>query len=318
MANVVPHSTSLFNAITLCLRRDGVISHRPEYGWEVKAEKACEFIENVGGFLRSHAIAGCFPNALELRIVGAEPFAHIEDLEEILRCGAANNLVGHIWTTGAWATSAESVHASLDRLSRTMHAITLRIDADDLDELGLARCETLLGALREKRLGAVIECCVRPDSRLPLELLGSESVNNNSSFIRIVPAPKQAETPANVGDYFLPAPQPYDRCAERLSLVVLPDGDVYPCLRSIGIDAMKLGSLSGQSAGEILHRARNSQPLARLRGEGPAHLFELAQAAGEWNAETNFVDSCELHIRLLTGASGAVHGSLTEPPTLGA
>jgi hypothetical protein len=49
-----------------------------------------------------------------------------------------------------------------------------------------------------------------------------------------------------------------------------------------------------------------------LRSEGPAHLFELAQAAGEWNAETNFVDSCELHVRLLTGASGALHGSLTD------
>jgi hypothetical protein len=40
MGNIVRHSTSLFNAITLCLRRDGVISHRPEHGWEVEAEKA--------------------------------------------------------------------------------------------------------------------------------------------------------------------------------------------------------------------------------------------------------------------------------------
>jgi len=134
MANVVPHSTSLFNAITLCLRRDGVISHAPEYGWEVEAEKACAFIENVGGFLRAHAIDGCFPSALELRIVGAEPFARIEDLEKILRCGAANNLVGHIWTTGAWVTSPESVHTALDRLSGTVHVITLRVDADELDE----------------------------------------------------------------------------------------------------------------------------------------------------------------------------------------
>jgi hypothetical protein len=81
---------------------------------------------------------------------------------------------------------------------------------------------------------------------------------------------------------------------------------------------MKLGSLSGESAEEILHRARNSRPLARLRDEGPAHLFKLAQAAGEWNAETNFVDSCELHVRLLTGASCALYGFLTEPQTLGA
>jgi hypothetical protein len=275
-------------------------------------------IENVGDFLRSQAIAGCFPTALELRIVGAEPFARTKDLEEILRCGAANNLIGHIWTTGAWATSAESVQAVLDPLSGAIHAITLRIDADELDELGLAPYETLLGVLREKRLGAVIECCVRPESRLLLELLGSENINNNSSFIRIVPAPKQAETPANDSDYFLVAPQPYDRCAERLSLTILPDGDVYPCLRGIGIDAMKLGSLSRQSAREILRRARNSQPLARLRSEGPAHLFELARAADEWTAETNFVDSCELHVRLLTGASGARHGLLTEPQTLGA
>jgi hypothetical protein len=273
---------------------------------------------NVGGFLRGRAVAGCFPSALELRIVGAEPFARIEDLEKILRCGAANSLVGHIWTTGAWVTSAESAHAVLDRLSGTLHAITVRIDADELDELGLARCETLLGALREKRLGAVIECCVRPGSRLPLELLGSESVNNNSSFIRIVPVPGQAEAQANGSDYFLAAPQPYDRCAERLSLAVLPDGDVYPCLRGIGIDAMKLGALSEQSAAEILHRAQNSQPLARLRSEGPAHLFKLAQAASEWTAETNFVDSCELHVRLLTGNSGALYSLLTEPQPLGA
>jgi hypothetical protein len=317
MANVVPHSTSLFNAITLCLRRDGVVSRRPEYGWEVEAETACEFIENIGGALRGGAIAGCFPSALELRIVGAEPFAGIEDLEKILRCGAANNLVGHIWTTGAWVTSAELVRAVLDRLSDTMHTITLCIDADELDELGLGRCETLLNALREKRLGAVIECCVRPDSPLPLKLLGSESINNNSSFIRIVPAPGKADARENPADYFLGTPQPYDRCAERLSFTVLPDGDVYPCLRGIGVDAMKLGSLSRQRAEEILHRARNSRPLARLRSEGPAHLFELARAAGEWTTETNFVDACELHVKLLAGASNAWHDLLSRPQTLG-
>ena len=104
MANVVPHSTSLFNAITLSaarwrhLSRSGIRSGGG-------GARACAFIENVGDFLRGHAIDGCFSSALELRIVGAEPFARIEDLEKILRCGAANNLVGHIWTTGAWVTS---------------------------------------------------------------------------------------------------------------------------------------------------------------------------------------------------------------------
>jgi hypothetical protein len=81
---------------------------------------------------------------------------------------------------------------------------------------------------------------------------------------------------------------------------------------------MKLGSLSGETAEAILHRARNSQPLARLRSEGPAHLFELARAAGEWNAKTHFVDSCELHVRLLAGASSALPRLLAEPQTLGA
>jgi hypothetical protein len=318
MANFVPHSTTLFDAITLCLRRDGVVSHRPEYGWEVDAEAACEFVDNICRALRGGASGGSFPGALELRVVGAEPFAQIEGLEKILRCGAANKLLGHIWTTGAWVTSAESVSTVLERLSGTIHAVTLRVDADEIDGLGLAPCETLLGVLREKRLGAVIECCVRPGSQLPLKLLGSESINNNSSFIRIVPTPEWAGPRGNDGDYFLETAQPYDRCAERLSLTVLPNGDVHPCLRGIGVDAMKLGSLSGESAEEILHRARNSRPLARLRDEGPAHLFKLAQAAGEWNAETNFVDSCELHVRLLTGASCALYGFLTEPQTLGA
>jgi hypothetical protein len=73
---------------------------------------------------------------------------------------------------------------------------------------------------------------------------------------------------------------------------------------------MKLGSLSQQDAGEILQRARDNQPLARLRSEGPAHLFELAQKAGEWTAQASFVDSCDLHTHLLSRASGALHGLL--------
>jgi len=123
--------------------------------------------------------------------------------------------------------------------------------------------------------------------------------------------------PADDSEYFLEVPQPYDRCAERLSLTVLPNGDVYPCLRSIGIDAMKLGSLSQQSVEEILQRARNSQPLARLRTEGPAHLFELAQAAGEWTAGSRFVDSCQLHTNLLTRASIGRHGLFAPPQMRG-
>jgi hypothetical protein len=318
MGSVLPHSTSLFNAITLYLRRDGVVSHRPEYGWEVGPEAACEFLDNISHVRGGGAIGGYFPGALELRIVGAEPFARIGDLEKILRCGAANKLLGHIWTAGAWATSAALVHAVLDRLDGSMHAMTLRVNADGIDEPGLARFETLLGVLREKRLGAAIECCVGPRSRLPLEFLGSESINNNSSFIRFVPQTPQPGAPANDGEYFLGAPQPYDRCAERLALTVLPNGDVYPCPRSIGFDAMKLGSLSQQDAGEILQRARNNQPLGRLRSEGPAHLFELAREAGDWTVPASFVDSCELHTHLLSGASGALHGLLSQAQTQGA
>lgn len=228
MANFVSPSTSLFNAITLCLRRDGVVSHRPECGWEVEAEAACEFIENISHARRSGAIGGYFPGNLELRIVGAEPFARIGDLEKILRCGAANKLLGHIWTAGAWATSAASVRAVLDRLDGTVHAITLRLDADEIDEPGLAPFETLFAVLREKRLGAVIECCVGPGSRLPLEFLASESINNNSSFIRFVPQTPQPGAPANDSEYFLEAPQPYDCCAERLSL-----SPFYPMATSI-------------------------------------------------------------------------------------
>ena len=313
MGSVLPHSTSLFNAITLCLRRDGVISHRPEYCWEADPDTACDFIGQIGGFVRDAATAGFFPDAIELRIVGAEPFARVDALEKILRCGANNKLLGHVWTTGAWVTNTESVRAVLDRLSGTMHAITLHVGADSLEELGPAPFNTLLHAIRESRLGLVIECCVRPGSQLPLALLGSEIVNNNSTFIRIVPPTEPTGKAATDSEYFLTAAQPYDRCAERFSLTLLPNGDVYPCLRGIGIEAMKLGSLSQQSAGHILRQARESALLARLRTEGPAHLFELAQAAGEWTADAGFVDSCELHTNLLIKTSLARHGLLTQP-----
>jgi hypothetical protein len=313
MGSVLPHSTSLFNAITLCLRRDGVTSHRPEYSWEVEADAACDFIGQIGTFVRGAATAGLFPDVPELRIVGAEPFARVDTLEKILRCGANNKLLGHVWTTGAWVSNTESVRAVLDRLSGTMHAVTLHVGADSVEELGLAPFDTLLHAIRESRLGLVIECCVRQGSRLPLELLGSEIVNNNSTFIRIVPPTEPTSEAANHSEYFLAAAQPYDRCAERFSLTLLPNGDVYPCLRGIGIEAMKLGSLSQQNAGDVLQRARESTSLARLRTEGPAHLFDLAQAAGEWCADAGFVDSCQLHANLLTKTSLARRGLLTLP-----
>ena len=77
MSNIVPHSTSLFNAVTLCLRRDGVISHLPRIEWQTSADRACDHLARIGEFLRGEHPDGIFPSPLELRIVGAEPFDNV-------------------------------------------------------------------------------------------------------------------------------------------------------------------------------------------------------------------------------------------------
>ena len=162
--------------------------------------------------------------------------------------------------------------------------MTLHTGAPAIDEIGLAPLERLLRILRRNKLGTVIECCVGPGSRLPLELFALEVVNSTSSFIRIVPAAPGSGAGTGVDrdddDFFLPAPQRFDRCAERFSFTVAPDGDVYPCLKSTGFAAMMLGSLARQSVAEIVADVHRNTALARLRNEGPAHLSELVMAAG--------------------------------------
>jgi len=303
MSNIVPHSTSVFNAVTLCLRRDGVISHLPQTDWQTSADRACDHLTKVGEFLRGDRPDGVFPSPLELRIVGAEPFANVGALREILLCAQANKMIGHVWTTGRWATDEASTQAVLDRLTGLIHAVTLHTGAPAIDEIGIAPLERLIRVLRGNKLGTVIECAVGPNSRLPLELFALDIVNSTSSFIRIVPAAPDAD--AGTGpqqgddDFFLPAPQQFDRCAERFSFTVLPNGDVYPCLKGIGFEAMMLGSLSRQSMTEIVDTAQQNTALARLRNEGPAHLFELARAAAPGIDDLRFADSCQLHTGLL-------------------
>lgn len=299
MSNIVPHSTCLFNAVTLCLRRDGIVSYLPQHDWEISAGRACDYLTKLGRFLRDQNTPELFPNPLELRIIGAEPFSRIGELEKITNCAKANKMISHVWTTGHWAADVDTAAAALDRLKDNIHAVTLHTGAEAIEKLGLPPLERLLRALSKSRLGCVIECVLTPASRLPLELFALEILNSHSSFIRIVPAAWAIEQTPQNRDFFLSAPPRYDRCAERFSFTILPNADVYPCLRSIGAEAMILGSLTRQSVDEILDIARQSAPLARLRNEGPSHLVELAKSAGDFPGTAQFADSCQLHRNLL-------------------
>lgn len=76
---------------------------------------------------------------------------------------------------------------------------------------------------------------------------------------------------------------------------------MYPCVRGIGLPALRLGSLRQESPLTIMQRTLANKALRRLRDEGPYYLFEAVKKSQAGNLlYPGYVDACHFHHHVLT------------------
>jgi hypothetical protein len=244
------------------------------------------------------------PYPAPVHFFGGDPFFRLDQLEPLLACARVNQMSGEISTTAAWVEDGDQVRQVLLRLKGKVHALQICASRQLGDRYGTSRIELLVGEAR--RLGIVpsLICSTGPGSPLPREILAMQCVNSVMGYFAIVPERSLIEAavpPDPTSSYLLKSPPRRRRCAEFFDFVIVPGGDVYPCVPGIGVHALRLGSLERESAFDILLRTMGDEQYWKLWTDGPYHLYEEAQTCGA--AEflyPGYVDSCHFHRHFLS------------------
>jgi hypothetical protein len=289
-----------FNGVGLCLRRDAFPQADASAGWEMEAGEACGHLDAIGDFVKgtSPLRTSMLPENLVLYVLGGEPFSRLDDLERILAAGVRNQLTSEVATTAAWATDTARVKAALAQLHGKLASVQIFTTHALLARSGVEPIRRLMGEARAARLSVVLRCSVGPGAPFPRELLSLDEFNDEMTLLDVMPLapPKGQAAPPGDEAFLLPEVPVRRRCAEVFTFLVAPGGDVYPCLRGLGADALRLGSLRREAMSDIVARAAASAALGKLRAEGPRHLYDAVSGSpAKRLLHSGYLDSCHFH-----------------------
>jgi hypothetical protein len=301
---VVPHAFSFFGSAALLLRADAHAPYQTDTEWEMSLDEALRYIEKIG------AVAGCeiegsrpLPRPCSISFFGGEPLARPDDLERLLDTALEFRLAGEVWATPAWVESYDQAFELLQRLHPKIHGLYVHTNAKLIERCGMDLMENLLNAAHAAAVPVQIRCGVGPGFPLPRALLALEQISSDSSFVHVTyiyldSAPSQQNGRDRDGHelgFYLPEPSRL-RCAEKFGFMVMPGGDVYPCLAGLGLEQLRLGNLAEQTAEEVIVSAIMRPGLCRLRATGPRHLFDrIAASPAVKSLRSGYLDPCDFH-----------------------
>jgi hypothetical protein len=296
---IVPHNYNYFSAFALLLKPELIGSPDVDGSWDMGVEEVCAYLDALVSFLAEEPDVkrGAFPTPMVIQILGGDPFLRLDDLDRVLDIAKLNHFQGEVSTTGLWVESSSQVISTLDRLDGKLHAIFVDTSRLLLDRIGLQRLELLIVEARRRRFGVQIRCGVASDAPFPMELLGLDVMNSDTSIIQVVPMTHSLDAQ---DAFLLESPPLRRRCAESFAFFVTPGGEVYPCSRGAGLSALRLGSLKTESVSEILAHVRPRATLRHLRENGPYSLYEAMRRGDHADRLSHgYVDACHFHRHVL-------------------
>lgn len=93
---------------------------------------------------------------------------------------------------------------------------------------------------------------------------------------------------------------PREPCAMGMMLVILPNGDAYPCCGTGWSPMLYLGN-ARETDFDILYSRMKDQPLLMiLRGKGPHYFLSYLEKAGYPCSHDSYISNCDLCQRVLT------------------
>lgn len=251
--------------------------------------------------------------ARQVEILGGEPFLHFSDLRDIVQCASGYRFRTEVVTNGFWAIDYDETERLLDDLVRAgLDELTLAVDSYHRKFISLANIELVMAGMRRRgREVNIIYRVARADD-LDQALLRSDLVNSGITTITVVPwAPLAGSDPRVDGQFFLErVGSSALGCRGLFRLVVLPGGDVAPCVVGAFKGLHRIGNLLDSSGPEILSRVQDDPLWPYLRECGP---MQLATFLGSELGRLPDGDGCVLCYRVFSdpGLTAAVRGGFT-------
>ena len=257
------------------------------------------------------------PNSVARRveILGGEPFLYYKDLRDIVRCASQLGFRTEVVTNGFWATTEESTRRQVgDLLDVGLDELTLTVDTYHLRHVSVANIQRAITEIRRRgREVNIIYRVARADA-LDTELIRLPAVNSGITAITVVPWVPLGHRGPDIDQRFVcrPLGNSSPGCKNLFRFVVLPGGDVAPCVVGGFRGLHRVGNLNETPAAEILTRIQTDPLLTYLYDQGPNQLTSfLASRDGTDELQVN-ASTCHLCYKVFSDGrlSSAVRDGL--------
>ncbi len=275
---------------------------------------AIEVIQKVG-----EAIASASPSARKAfgpgtscYVAGGEPCDDLSALSAVTATARQHGMFTQVVSAGYWAQ--DRCESCMDVLKEATDLLVISVSARRAREAGVGHVDTLIRAARARELPCSLQLVLDDGDDWPLDLVRLPILSEDSLMISVVPA---ASTYATIPESsaLLLDQLPPRRCSELFGFMVVPNGDVYPCLPMVGIESMRIGNLRTDSIEEILTGVFTRPDLREYAQCGPGGLIPLAisQAKGDL-LPRSYLDQCHFHWKYLADAELAALTRDWQPP----
>lgn len=246
------------------------------------------------------------PSAIQgVGITGGEPFLFFDEVLQIVRYASERGLPVRCITNGFWATSEARAAVALERLKAAgLCFLGLSADSFHQEHVPLENVKRVLRLCREIGLRTSVNVAVTRHSwRLSDLLVELGDCSQEAYFHEILCLPTGRAGISLARTEFFDVPGiPMGRCAFMGVLMVLPDGDVYPCCSAGGMTRpLLMGNVASETLREMVDKSSKNFLYSLLEWYGPACFVPAIEEEGLGHMlDTAYVNECHLCYEILS------------------
>jgi sulfatase maturation enzyme AslB (radical SAM superfamily) len=237
---------------------------------------------------------------------GGEPFlCYQELLEGIAHAKQKGAQKISTVTNGFWGSSKESAFQKVVALKEAgLSNLSLSMDDFHQAHIPLASLLQVISACNEMELAFTIKTVVTKKSRRLAEVLldlGDLLLGQKVTIEEIPCVPEgRAKFLVPPKDLFYDQGIPSEPCVMGMMLVILPNGNTFPCCGTGWSPHLLLGNTK-ETDFDLLYDKMKDQPLLKiLREKGPHCFVSYLEASGNSLHQDNYISNCDLCQKLLT------------------
>ena len=243
-------------------------------------------IENAFRYVDDFAAYNNSTESLTLGFSGGEPFLRIEEMLEVAKYAKKRGYrkISCV-TNGYWGENKKNAREKVDRLIHAgVNSIAFSIDDFHLDYIPLRSILSAFSLCREAGIRLGVKCVVTKRTRRIHQILESMKNQLLGQSVVIDEIPYVPTKFGNIPEeeWLITRETFHEPCrAVGAVLLIMPNGDVYPCCGSGWSEGLLTGN-TGSTNIKTLFRSVQKGALYQILNEcGPGHLKEYFERFGK-------------------------------------